>query len=75
MHSLQISHCFLFQVWLGEKLFTVWAGNMKGVCAKKLEATLSFLDFSKAFDSIHRGHMEQILIAYGLPKKTIKVGK
>ena len=30
-----------------------------------------FVDFSKAFDSIHRGNMEQILLVYGLPKDTI----
>ena len=38
-----------------------------GVCAKKLQATFLFVDFSKAFD---RGKMEQILLAYGLPKET-----
>ena len=38
---------------------------------KNLEATILFVDFSKAFDSIHRGKMEQILIAYGLPIETI----
>ena len=27
------------------------------------------MDFTKAFDSIHRGKMEQILLAYGLPKE------
>ena len=36
-----------------------------------LELELSFVDFSKAFDSIHRGKMEQILLAYGLPKETV----
>ena len=30
-----------------------------------------FVDFTKAFDSIHRGKMEQILLAYGLPKETV----
>ena len=29
-----------------------------------------FVDFTKAFDSIHRGKMEQILLAYGIPKET-----
>ena len=29
------------------------------------------VDFTKAFDSIHRGKMEQILLAYGLPKETV----
>ena len=38
---------------------------------KSLEATLLFLDFSKAFDSIHRGKMEQILLVYSLPKETV----
>ena len=28
--------------------------------------------FTKAFDSIHRGKMEQILLTYGLPKETIE---
>ena len=31
------------------------------VCAKNLEPTILFVDFTKAFDSIHRGKMEQIL--------------
>ena len=38
---------------------------------KKLQATLLFVDFTKAFDSIHREKMEQILLAYGLPKETV----
>ena len=36
-----------------------------------LEETLLFKDFSKAFDSIHRGKMEQIQLAYGFPKETV----
>ena len=39
--------------------------------AKNLQATLLFVDFTKAFDSIHKGKMEQILLAYGLPKETV----
>ena len=39
---------------------------------KNLQATLLFVDFTKAFDSIHRGKMEQILLGYSLPKETIK---
>ena len=35
----------------------------EGVRAKNLQATLIFVDFTKAFDSIHRGKMEQILLA------------
>ena len=41
------------------------------VCAKNLKTTLLFIDFSKAFDSIHRGKMQQILLAYGLHKETV----
>ena len=44
---------------------------LEGVRAKNLQATLIFVDFTKAFDSIHRGKMEQILLAYGIPKETI----
>ena len=44
---------------------------LEGVRAKILEATMLFVDFSWAFDSIHRGKMEQILLAYGLPKETV----
>ena len=44
---------------------------LEGVRVKNLQATLLFVDFTKAFDSIHRGKMEQILLAYGLPKETV----
>ena len=40
---------------------------LEGVQAKNLQATLLFVDF----DSIHRGKMEQIQLAYGLPKETV----
>ena len=35
---------------------------LEGVCTKNLQATILFVDFTKAFDSIHRGKMEQILL-------------
>ena len=38
---------------------------------KKHEPTILFVDFFKAFDSIHRGKMEQILLNYCLPKETV----
>ena len=44
---------------------------LEGVRAKNLQATILFVDFTKAFGSIHRGKMEQILLAYGIPKETI----
>ena len=43
----------------------------EGVRTKNLQATLLFVDFTKAFDSIRKGKMEQILLAYGLPKETV----
>ena len=44
---------------------------LEGVCAKNLEATLLFVNFSMLFDFIHRGKMGQILLAYGLSKETV----
>ena len=46
---------------------------LEGIRAKTLEATILFVDFTKAFDFIHRGKMEQILLAYGQPKETVAV--
>ena len=45
--------------------------SLKAYGQKNLLATLLFVDFTKAFDSIHRGKMEQILLAYDLPKETV----
>ena len=44
---------------------------LEGVRAKNLQKTLIFVDFTKAFDSIHRGKIEQILLAYGISKETV----
>ena len=44
---------------------------LEGVQTKNLQATILIVDFTKAFDSIHRGKMEQILLAYSLPKETV----
>ena len=44
---------------------------LEGVYAKNLPATLLFIYFSKAVDSIHRGRMNDILLAYGIPKETV----
>ena len=41
------------------------------VRAKNQTITILFVDFSKAFDSIHSGKMEQILLAHGLLKETV----
>ena len=48
--------------WLSVEFLEVYA-------QKNLQATILFVDF----DFIHRGKMEQILLAYGLPKETISV--
>ena len=42
-----------------------------GFCFLFLRASILFVDFIKAFDSIHRGQMEQILLAYGIPKEAV----
>ena len=44
---------------------------IEGANAKNLRATLLFIDFSKAFDSIHREKMKDILLAYEIPKETV----
>ena len=44
---------------------------LEGVRSKNLQATILFVDFTKAFDSIHRGKMKQTLLDYGLPKETV----
>ena len=44
---------------------------LEGKREKNLEMTLLFVDFTMAFDSIHRGKVEQILLVYGLPKETV----
>ena len=44
---------------------------LEGIREKNLQATILFVDFTKDFDSIHRGKMEQILLAYGIPKETV----
>ena len=44
---------------------------IEGVKARQLPATLLFVDFSKAFDSVHRGKMEKILLTYGIPIEVV----
>ena len=44
---------------------------LEGILAKNLEATLLFINYSKVFDSIHRGKMKQILLTYSLPKEIV----
>ena len=44
---------------------------LEGIQAKYLPATILFVDFTQAFDSIHSGKMKQILLGYGVSKETI----
>ena len=47
---------------------------LEGIRAKKTYWRHYYLSsLPKAFDSIHGGKMEQILLAYGLPKETVAV--
>ena len=39
--------------------------------AKPLPATLLFVDFGKAFESVHREKMVHILLSYGIPEETV----
>ena len=45
---------------------------MEGVRSNNLKAVLIFVDFKKAFDTIHRGRMLQILRAYDIPEKLVQ---
>ena len=42
---------------------------IEGVKANNLPAVITFIDFRKAFDTIHRGKMLRILHAYGIPRQ------
>ena len=46
---------------------------IEGVKSRKLPAVLTFIDFKKAFDSVHRGKMFKILEAYGIPVKLVEL--
>ena len=45
--------------------------SLKAYGQKNLQATIVFVDFTKAFDFIPRRKMEQILLAYGILKETV----
>ena len=39
--------------------------------AKNIPAVMIFVDFTKAFDTIHRGKLQEILLAYGIPTEIV----
>ena len=45
---------------------------IEGVYSQNRKAIIVFVDFKKAFDSIHRGKMLEILRKYGVPDKIVK---
>ena len=44
---------------------------LEGIKDKNLPALFKFIDFKKAFDSIHRGNMAKVLRSYGIPDKLV----
>ena len=45
---------------------------IEGVYSQNRKAIIVFVDFKKAFDSIHRGKMLEIIRKYGVPDKLVK---
>ena len=46
---------------------------IEGVKSKNMNTIITYVDFRKAFDSIDRGRMFNILIAYGIPKPLVNM--
>ena len=46
---------------------------LEGTRAKNLSAVMLFIDFKKAFDSLHRGLLMKILRAYGIPNELVNL--
>ena len=45
---------------------------IEGVKQNKLLEVITFVDFQKAFDSVHHAKMMKILSAYGIPDELVK---
>ena len=48
---------------------------LEGVSERKLTSVILFIDFKRAFDSIHRSTLMRILRAYGIPDKLVRLIK
>ena len=48
---------------------------IEGIKAKNLSAVMTFVDFRKAFDSVHRGKLMKILKVYGVPSEMVFYNK
>lgn len=46
---------------------------IEGTKAKNLKATMVFIDFKKAFDSLHRRLLMKIVKAYGIPEVFVRL--
>ena len=44
---------------------------LEGVKDKNMSCIITFIDFKKAFDTVHRGKLIEILRAYGVPEKVV----
>ena len=44
---------------------------LEGVKEKNMSCIITFIDFKKAFDTVHRGKLIEILRAYGVPEKVV----
>ena len=51
--------------------FWLFIESLKEYMQKNHEATLLFIDSSQSYHFIHKEKMEQILLAYGIPKETV----
>ena len=44
---------------------------LEGVKEKNMSCIITFIDFKKAFDTVHRGKLIEIIRAYGVPEKVV----
>lgn len=54
------------------KIATEFLAKITNIYGYLIEAVMTFIDFKKALDSIHRGKMMRILKAYGIPPNLLQ---